>query len=441
MFSTTSSFMKAFAQAIRAGLSSSLSKVRQKHFAFLFVLIFVTPSCSTYISLIDNAPTGLPLKEARPQKLSCHNSDTIASHSVDDNQTLDAVFAKANLSIEEELILAILQQMAVRPATTSPWARLQVGVLKNDQWLFYDYYQHAPSKPLWQGLHDLTIRLKLKPMSYYLKLAEKLFPRTMEIGSPFARYLEKYRVPLVEEISAGPFFKAGQILKSGESIPSLKWSQLPKLLKTTKALSPLQVPVFKSQSFEESNIRCNFDIDLYSKSVYLVRPDPGVNYNVLARTKGKQAFIFISSVELQNPHPIAGSGTLLKQLPALRPAPICLVDREKGHQLLLTSLKGRDPGQHLYNLLQYSISKASKIEEVETYLAFPRHQFLYEPPRMLYESSRGSANNLESFLRLDFPIYHSPSLGEVWAWGQFIDKSTGIAIDERSDASLRCQKR
>ncbi|MBH49080.1 MAG: hypothetical protein CME71_13005 [Halobacteriovorax sp.] len=440
MFSSTSSSITPFNGEANQRILAPASYVRVKHFPLLLVGLFFLSGCTSYINLIDDAPEALPLKQSLVQKLSCDKMPIVASQSSEDNKTLDDVFNSLNLTIEEELILAILQQMAVRPATTSPWARLQVSILKNNKWTSFDYYKAAPAKPLWQGLQDLTVRLKLKPLNHYLRLAEKIFPSSMEIGSPFAQYLEKYKSPLSEDIAMGQFFKAGQILKSGESIPSLKWTRLPKLLKDNEPLSPLRSPVFNSTSFESTKVQCNFDIDLYSKSVYLVRPDPGVNYNILARLKKNTGFVFISSVELQDPKPIQAGVTILRQLPALRPAPICLVEREKDHQLLMSSLKGRDPGQHLYNLLQYSIDRATKIEEVGTYLSFPRHQFLYGPARMLYESSRGSATNLESFLKMDFPIYHSPALGEVWVWGKFQDGSSGLSVDERTQASLRCPK-
>ena len=440
MFSSTSSSILRIKRVLNQSIMAPLAQVRVKHFSLFLLNLFLLVGCTSYINLIDDAPETLPLKQNLPQKLSCDKAPMIASQSVEDNKTLDDAFSSLNLSVEEELILAILQQMAVRPATTSPWSRLQVAVLKNSKWTTYDYYKAAPAKPLWQGLHDLTKRLGLKPLSHYLRLAEKVFPSSMEIGSPFAQYLEKYKSPLSEDIAMGPFFKAGQILKSGESIPSLKWTRLPGLLKTNDPLSPLKTPVFTSTSFDSTKVQCNFDIDLYSKSVYLVRPDPGVNYNILARFKKKSGFFLITSVELQDPKPIQPGVTILRQLPALRPAPICLVEREANHQLLMSSLKGRDPGQHLYNLLQYSIDKASKIEEVGTYLSFPRHQFLYGPARMLYESSRGSATNLESFLKMDFPIYHSPALGEVWVWGKFLDGSSGLSVDERTQASLQCLK-
>ena len=233
--------------------------------------------------------------------MSCKEVQSVATHSTEDNELLLDTFQKANLKIEEELIISILQQMSVRPATTSPWSRLQIGLYKNNKWVFFDYFNQGNTMPLWQGLYDLSDRFKLKPMNHYLALSEKLFPSSMEIGSPFANYLDKFKEPLINDVSNGAFFKAGQILKSGESLPSLKWTRLPKILKNQTPLKPLKVPNFNSKSFNDSKVQCNFDIDLYSNSVYLVRPDPGVNYNVVARNKGKESFIFISSVELQNP--------------------------------------------------------------------------------------------------------------------------------------------
>lgn len=439
MFSSTSAQFGSYTLVLQTVLKRIKFNCGVKHFSLSFLGFFFLSSCSSYINMIDDAPKSLPLKQEKPAVLSCRSSSALASHSDEDNETLDKIFKQTSLSIEEELIIAILQQMAVRPATTSPWSRLQIALINSKgQWDFYDYYKPAPDKSLWQGLNDLTKRLKLKPLTHYLRLAERIFPRSMEIGSPFAHYLEKHRSQLADEQGEGPFFKAGQLLKSGESLPTPNWSELPRTLKSSTAINPIRTPIFKSNSISEANVRCNFDIDLYSKSVYLVRPDPGVNYNAFARIKGKRAFIVATSVELQDPEPIKGEATLLKQKPAVRPIPVCLVEREEGHQLLMLSLKGRDPGQHLYHLLQYSLSSASKISEVETYLSFPRHQFLYEPARMLYESSRGSLANMESFLRMDFPIYHASSLGEVWVWGRFPESGQGLAIDERSDATLKC---
>tara|TARA_R110002049_G_scaffold90287_2_gene226381 strand:+ start:2621 stop:3937 length:1317 start_codon:yes stop_codon:yes gene_type:complete len=438
MFSVTSSSFKNLIKVVTLLNKKHSPNTRLKLQPTLFIVFFFLSSCGSYIQLIDDDNTQLPLKQKLSQKLSCRENQSLATHAGEDNEILLDVFDKANLSIEEELIIAILQQMSVRPATTSPWARLQIGLYKNNEWIFHDYFNQSDSLSLWQGLYDLRARYKLKSMNYYLRLAEKLFPKTMEIGSPFANYLERYKEPLVTEGSSRAFFKAGQILKSGESLPSLKWARLPKILQTSSAIKPLRVPSFNSKTFSENQVQCNFDIDLYSSSVYLVRPDPGVNYNAVARNKGKDSFIFISSVELQNPKLVKGQKTLLEQRPSLRPVPICLVKTEE-NKLLLTSFKGRDPGQHIYNLLQYSISRASKSDDLEAYIAFPRHQFLYDPARMLYESSRGSNVNLDLFLKMDFPIYHTPKLGEVWAWGEFPNENHTLAIDDRSDAKLLCR--
>ncbi len=438
MFSATSSFLLNLIKAFVLLNIKHLPITRLLRLANVFIILFSLSSCGSYIDLIDNANTQLPLKQKAVQELSCREKESLATHTIEDNEVLFKAFDRVPLSIEEELIITILQQMSVRPATTSPWARLQIGLYKNNEWIFYDYFNQKDSMSLWQGLYDLTSRHKLKSMNYYLKLAEKLLPKTMEIGSPFANYLDRFKEPLEGESSSRAFFKAGQVIKSGESLPSLKWSKLPKILNNQSALKPLKVPSFESSSFSDSSVKCNFDIDLYSSSVYLVRPDPGVNYNVVARNKGDESFIFISSVELQNPKFVKGEKTLLQQRPALRPAPICLVTGDNS-KLLLTSLKGRDPGQHIYNLLQYSINKASKSDDLEAYIAFPRHQFLYDPARMLYESSRGSSANLDLFLKMDFPIYHSPKLGEVWAWGEFPKENHTLVIDDRSDAQLICR--
>lgn len=440
MFSRTSAIFNRITHTTKTVTNNIATYSGVKHFAWFILPIFLIAGCSSFINLIDNQPDPLPLKDLRPQASACNSNNALATHSIDDSQTLNALYKKAELSLEEELIMTVLQQMAVRPATTSPWARLQVGITDNKGvWSFYDYYRSGEEKSLWQGLADLTKRLKLKSMPHYLNLAQRYLPRSMEIGSPFASYLEKFHQELSSNQSSSPFFKAGQVLKSGESLPAPDWRELPKKLKTNNPIHPIKVPAFHSESLTDSKVTCNFDIDLYSKSVYLVRPDPGVNYNAVARIKGKRAFIIITSVELQNPSPVQGEATLLKQKPSKRPVPICLVNHKDGHQLLLTSLKGRDPGQHLYHLLQYNMSDASKINDIQAYLAFPRHQFLYGPARMLYESSRGSNTNLETFLRMDFPIYHSPSLGEVWVWGKFSDQTQGLAVDERENALVTCQ--
>ncbi len=435
MFSSTSRRLTRYCR-IKVVL---LDIYRAKHSGVIFSLFFLLSACSSYISLIDDAPESVLLKSKRPRNLSCPH-DAIATSTAEDNEILSSVFSSEKLSLEEEMIMAILQQMAVRPATSSPSARLQLALFKNERWQFYDYYQPAPAMPLWQGLQDLTTRLKLKPLSHYLKLAQKVYPRLMEIGPSFAQYLETYQEDLSQDQAEGPFFKAGQIIKSGESVPTPRWTQLPQKLKNNTSMAPLQTPIFASSAIKDAQVKCNFDMDLYSKSVYLVRPHPGANYNVFGRLKNnKEAFLVVTSVELQQPKPIGGTKTLLQQKPSANPTPMCLVDGQLQNQLLMLSMRGRDPGQHLYHLLLYSMSSANSTRDVEEYLAFPRHQFLYEPARMLYESSRGSINNMESFLRMDFPIYHSPKLGEVWAWTRFADKDQALSIDERYDAAIKCR--
>ncbi|MCO4795058.1 MAG: hypothetical protein KC493_15180, partial [Bacteriovoracaceae bacterium] len=67
----------------------------------------------------------------------------------------------------------------------------------------------------------------------------------------------------------------------------------------------------------------------------------------------------------------------------------------------------------------------------------PRHLFLQNPNRLLYESEKGSKDQLANFLKLDFPIYHKQNLGLVYGHALVKNKNSFI-LDHRGRGAQNC---
>lgn len=109
-------------------------------------------------------------------------------------------------------------------------------------------------------------------------------------------------------------------------------------------------------------------------------------------------------------------------------------------QISIVSTFGRDPAQHLFHIMNYDVLESESLHEVREYINFPRHLFLQNPSRLLYESEKGSPEQLASFLTLDFPLYHKQQLGLVFGHAK-LNQKTSFILDHRGNGALNCQKK
>jgi hypothetical protein len=111
----------------------------------------------------------------------------------------------------------------------------------------------------------------------------------------------------------------------------------------------------------------------------------------------------------------------------------------KDKSILLASSDSRDPGQHLYHLIEYGLHEINDIQKLDGLLKFSRHLFLKNPVRLILESERSSDSQLEQLLKLNMPIYNSQKLGKVWGYLR-VKRKQNFIIDNRRNGDLSCNQ-
>jgi len=204
--------------------------------------------------------------------------------------------------------------------------------------------------------------------------------------------------------------------------------------------------------FSYKNYQCNIDLNLYEHSIYSITDDRLESLPIAMITpKGK---IFMAYISQQiNWALLANSEHSQKKnvfLPITRPShnpAVCLkkiesIQKKSSTILALLSLKGRDPGQHLHQILnEFTNSESNQrprddLENMDLnfVMNYPRYLFLLRPQRILFESQRARESQqthlIGNYRYGERPLYHVTGLGELSIISQD-DKSLNYYFDER----------
>lgn len=368
-------------------------------------------------------------------------------------KTFESFLKKAGyLNKIEKMVAWSLFQMNMRPDLATPSSRFQVltntktGVQYwdfKDSALDMDIPKSSPPMTFLFGLETLlntySTRHNLRTISTML---DNHLPLKVPISADFAGFIDQEKSRLASNKTfLKSFFKAGEQLRYGESIPKLPFTRI--INRYYKFKNRISVEVSTSNQMYSYTLPgganqealCNVDVQKYSQSEYEISPDDRERHHPFAiKFKEGQFFLAVTSISNRNYRPLLDT-FLMETTQDKTSVPLCYQLKESGASAYL-SFKGRDPGQYLYNLFQYSIHQSTGPEELDQYLRYPRHLILKNPLRILYESSRSNEKDLDKFLDQNIPIYHSQSLGEVWLYSP----ESGFVIDDRGKAHLSCMK-
>ena len=121
----------------------------------------------------------------------------------------------------------------------------------------------------------------------------------------------------------------------------------------------------------------------------------------------------------------------------VRSSAVCVIENEKN--LIWTfSNFSRDPGQHLFHLIRYGLTRSKTTDEVDKLIRHSRHLFLSDPVRLVIESSRSRSDQIENLLKLNLPIYNAEKLGNIWAFTSFQEHDRFI-LDDRNVGAYTCK--
>lgn len=408
---------------------------------FSILMGFLGSSCSPYIKYLEGSQSKqLSLKQSPKKKLYCEDPPPL--NIVHDSEFTQKGFIKIinrlksrkKYSISELGLLYYLYQMNVRPDATDENSRIQI-VIRSKGKLFYRDFFNPDGKNLQSALATLQkeklVQLSLKQL---IKVKEKTFPKKYIVQGKLNEYLESKKTNAAfRKQFNDTFFRLDKPLQKGESYRSPfkissrssgKYSEAPPLFELKKEGNNL------------ATTRCNFDSALYQKGIFLLNQEKSAeNIFGLLEHKGDSIF-FITRKGIEKEKKISsihfpGKATSTN-------APICF-HQTSDITLDLIGFDSRDSGQILYHLFNYGIDSSKSIDAVVEYLIFPRHQFLTNPARLLYESKRGTSSQLTYFLSFDFPVYHVDNLAVVYALFKVNGQRTFIG-DTRLETVQSCQR-
>jgi hypothetical protein len=331
-----------------------------------------------------------------------------------------------------------LIQMYLRPDKVSPYSALQLIDTKRSKNDYFSFNSQKVTKG--QYLRAIQTVLKeyrsKKSLTGISRIVDKVMPNYYLIDDDLARNLfENRELLLSNKRTERKYFKGQQVLRNGEALRVYNMQNVVKSY-------PNKGMKFTNYLFEEkigvnSSLKCNFDLNIYKKGVYLIEPQGSEMSHPFSLTYKGHTFMAVASQRSDYTKLAKSTYSFIPSSTKTQKA-FCKISTQK-NRLTLMSSYGRDSGQFLYNLLDYKIAHSSNKDEIIEILNFPRYIFLLGPKRMIYESERSSEEQTQAFLNTGFPIYHMPNLGNVWINFE-LNKESGLILDGRQTNTLSCAK-
>lgn len=315
-----------------------------------------------------------------------------------------------NLKFDELAALWTLLQINSSPHSTPPNARLQIFISRNKNLEYFDFNQYD----IFTSLNSL---LEKKNLKFLAKQLDKKFKNRIFIDETLEIFLTRNS----SAINSPVFFKGDQLLKAGESIPII---QFEKLIRNYPLKKVNSLP--KGHQFQYSKkISCNFDPGLYENNIFLIKPQNQIQRNIFGLAVNNQIFLAVTS-SIPNLPLAFNKMPIIPSLKNPPPAPWCKL---KKTSTVFYSTEGRDPAQHLANLLGRFEKKQDLFdkESLSALLAKPRKLTLLNPERLLIEDSHSSTEQ-------SVPLYKVLKLGNISGLhkGEFF-------IDNRNETEVLCK--
>jgi hypothetical protein len=401
-----------------------------------FISKIDTPMVSEtdYIKNIPETPTFCPLEE-KP-KLQLINTN---AHSHTIYQEFSEKFP--NLDFLDHFALWTLLQMSVRPDQSSPTARFQVLIKLKEESVYLDFFSETPQNqfPLLFGLEWILSKYKKKAsLESYGAILDRQFPHKLKVGKNLEGFLLTHQGKIKDNAVLAPYFIRGtEVLKENERIPGISYLEVIKHYRThhknQKVIVNNSLTGFKTATGQRGS--CNYDFNLYDNSIFLIdRNIPVANLFGLAIQDS--AFMASTSQKMEEILPINGF-PLFQGESKVRSSAVCVIENEKNRIWTFSNLS-RDPGQHLFHLIRYGLTRSTSTAEVDKLIRHSRHLFLSDPVRLVIESNRSRSDQIENLLKLNLPIYNAEKLGNIWAYTLF-DSQSRFVIDDRNVGSYSCK--
>jgi hypothetical protein len=420
--------------------------MRTKFFSFLF-LIALLSSCSFLIGKIDTTvvdqkdylknipetPTFCPL-ESKP-RLQLINTN---AHS--QQVYLEMIEKLPGLDFLDHLALWTLLQQSVRPDQSSPTSRFQILLRQNGESQYLDFFSETKEDqlPLLFGLDWIIKRFKKKTsLEYYARLLDTQAPK-IRVGKNLEGFLQANVAKIKEDQELAPYFVRGtEPLKENERVPRLSYLDVVKHYRSRENNQKVIVNTSLTGFVTASGHRgsCNYDFNLYDNSIFLIDKVIPVA-NLFGLSLDAKAFMATTSQKIDEIRPVHNFPLFYGES-KVRSSAVCVIENQQ--ELIWTfSNFSRDPGQHLFHLIRYGLTRSKSTPEVDRLIRHSRHLFLSDPIRLVIESNRSRSDQIENLLKLNLPIYNAEKLGNIWAFTEFSGEQRFI-IDDRNVGAFTCK--
>lgn len=420
-------------------------------FLFTLFILFSVTSCSIFINKIDDDLLNEQAESYKKQKKKntyCSKKSSFSLISENNrNQKIFKSFLEANnkkkLSYADKVVLWSLVQMNIRPDLSSPTSKMQFFIKINKKTQFYHVYS-KDSDNSYPYLHALELILQKYRGHYSLMqlatLIDNKYPNQFYMTSNFAKFLNKNKENLnMSSQLKRIYIRGDETLKKNERIKKQKLSSLISKYLKNKNRNKYIVSNYLF-SYKRNNLikaECNYDMGLYSSSIYLIH-NKVIQSNSFGLRIGVNNFMADSTQSFEKPILIKNT-IYFKGLSQSRSSAMCKfsLPLNNNWDLWLLSSQSRDPGQHLFHLIEYGIQDMKRIGQIDNLLRFSRHLFLKNPIRLILESQRSNPVQLNELLKLNMPIYNAEKLARIWGHlNSKLDRS--FIIDQRRPGHLTC---
>jgi len=427
----------------------------------IFIIILNLSACSYFSKKIESLVVNeknisLGINKVVDKKLFCPEKNNIQLILEDElslkyySNFQDKIFGNEKLSFIQKAVALSLIEMNRRPDISSPRARLQYYLRYQNKDYYLDFsaidINNPNSMPYIKGLDYLIKTFEAtKSLKKIAELLDKEVPINTNVAPRLEDFLKKNKKEiLVDEKLSQYFVKGDEVLTKYESFKRDSFTKTINQFQTNQYISNSLYNNATNLLSENSdiygkkfNIKCNYDL---SKKFNINKSliDIEKNNSLYFAIKEKENFFIAVTTSIPKiPLESFNKSSFILNSPTQSAVPICEFSN-LSQKIVLFSTNDKSPIQHLKHLLDYDITSSTSFDDLSNILNFSRHIFLSNPDRVLYESKRGRKAQLDFFLSMNFPIYHSDKLGEIFGFAEFAHLGGKLLIDDRSTAKLWC---
>ena len=416
-----------------------------------FVTLLSLSSCTFFLKKIDDTFNNAETKLTFKKNLNSYCKNSASFELISDNEKnqeqfdlfLQTINKKYKISFIDHVVLWALIQMNLRPDQSSPTSKLTVFLKvynKESNYTFYGINPETHSYIL--GLDYLLKQYRSNFSLFKLAvLIDRYYPDSFFVSKQFESYLlanfkEINKIPIL----GSSFTKGDESLRYNERIPKQSFEKIVKNgMNSKKSDFKVEESLVDYHYNDNTRASCNFDLSLYKDNIFLINNDL-IKSNVFGLKSYQNSAMLSSGQKFESFENIPQS-VFIKGYSNTRTATFCSIyNKNQPEQTIwISATNSRDPGQHIYHLLEYGIGKSSSIHEIDKLIKFSRHIFLRDPLRLIYESDRSSDGQTEKLLKLKIPIYSANGLAQLWGYFHKTKSHNGFITDERSEGTITCQ--